>query len=402
MVSKKALSLRGLSALSANTEAARKRVQRFRYGVIVDELGQTPPGTDSDARMLYDPLDEGAAVLYVESDNRVVASLRLRHAAASSLPSNMEDKYQLSRFVEFGKGALATTGGITIDREWRNTPILAVLLASVFKLCRENQVRFDFCQCTPDQLRLYRRLGYRHYAPAFSDGSGLKVPLVLLTEDLPYLSAVKSPFLNIAKGYDNPPETRNWFSREFPDADVAGSAPDMNEDDFWVYLARRLHDTPQESVPLLNGLDSASAKKLVSSGAVLRCGAGETLLKAGESAAEMYVLLAGALEVRGGDDNKTVIATLSQGAVFGEVGFLSEEKRTADVVSLAESEVLVLTRDFLEKLMETNPKIAARVLFNLSLTMCERLAENTARLGIDAAPQAPDTHDTAPLAVVGV
>ena len=389
MARRQSPSLSGLTALSAQSDAARKRVQRFRYAVLADELGQEPPGTDHDARMVYDPLDDGAAILYVESGERVVASLRLRHTAAAKLPRNLKDRYQLDRFVGFGKGALATTGGITIAREWRGTPILAVLLASAYKLCRENGVRFDFCQCTPAQLRLYRRLGYRHYAPAFSDGAGLRIPLVLLTEDLAYLRSTGSPFMNIAVGYDNPAETRNWFAREFPDVDVAESVTDMNEDEFWVYLAKKLHDSPQESVPLLNGLDSPSAKKLIATGSVLKCDAGETLLKAGESAAEMYVLLDGALEVRGGEEGRAVIATLGRGAVFGEVGFLSEEKRTADVIALAKSEVLVLTRDFLEDLMARETAIAARVMYNLSLTLCERLAENTARLGALEEPAAP-------------
>ena len=51
--------------MSANTEAARKRVQQFRYGVIGGELGQMPYSAGIDAHMLKDPLDESAVVGYV-------------------------------------------------------------------------------------------------------------------------------------------------------------------------------------------------------------------------------------------------------------------------------------------------------------------------------------------------
>ena len=110
-------SLQGLSALSANTDAARARVHSFRYAVLVRELQLKPPGIDHDAQKVIDPLDDGAALLYVESENEIIASLRLRHTAASQLPQKLEDRYQLGRFVGFGKGALATTGGITIARK---------------------------------------------------------------------------------------------------------------------------------------------------------------------------------------------------------------------------------------------------------------------------------------------
>ena len=67
------------------------------------------------------------------------------------------------------------------------------------------------------------------------------------------------------------------------------------------------------------------------------------------------------------------MCTLGQGEVFGEVAFLSTTPRSANVVALADCEVLVLTQQFFEKVMKSMPAITAKVLFNMALILCDRL-----------------------------
>jgi CRP-like cAMP-binding protein len=93
--------------------------------------------------------------------------------------------------------------------------------------------------------------------------------------------------------------------------------------------------------------------------------------------------------VRIGPKGKQVIDTLDRGAVFGEMAFLSEVRRTATVVALSDVEVLVITQKYLRDIMESMPEIACRVLFNLSLVLCERLANSTANLSAGAKAASP-------------
>ncbi|PID87622.1 hypothetical protein CSB07_00370 [Candidatus Gracilibacteria bacterium] len=61
-----------------------------------------------------------------------------------------------------------------------------------------------------------------------------------------------------------------------------------------------------------------------------------------ESNGEGYIILSGRVGI---SINKSFIAELSQGDIFGEIALLNEEKRTATVKSLSNLEVIVLRFD---------------------------------------------------------
>jgi hypothetical protein len=96
---------------------------------------------------------------------------------------------------------------------WRDSPALSILFTAAFKMSKERNVRFDFCHCAPAQLQLYQRLGYRRYAANFSDKTGLRVPMVMLLDDIRHLKRVRSPLFRIACKYENNSATAVWFSR---------------------------------------------------------------------------------------------------------------------------------------------------------------------------------------------
>jgi len=74
------------------------------------------------------------------------------------------------------------------------------------------------------------------------------------------------------------------------------------------------------------------------------------------------------------------LSTLGRGQVFGEMALLRRQPRTADVIAIGDSELLMLDRDFFERLTASKPAVAARVLWNLSITLCERLDMTTGSL----------------------
>ena len=153
----------------------------------------------------------------------------------------------------------------------------------------------------------------------------------------------------------------------------------MSEDEFWEFVTDRLQQTPLVGIPLLAGLSFTEAKQVLTHvGTVLRCKKGDHIVRAGDTGHEMFVLLAGGVEVRGGADQ--VLATMARGDLFGEIALFSESRRTADVIGTEDSEVLVLTQDFLERSMKSVPDIVVKVLFNLTKILCDRLGASTRQL----------------------
>lgn len=358
----------------ARSEAERDEVFRFRYRVLVEELDLEPAGIDRDRQVVRDGLDLDALHLTLRQHNAIVATVRLSGGPGAPLPREVDPIFRLAEFQPFGRQALTLTDRLVIARA-HNHAEASVLLGAAYKIARRNGSRFDFTHCAPGLVRLYEQLGYRRYTECFVDSeTGYRVPMVLLTEDHGYLRAMRSPLSGIAGGYPNPPETAQWFARNFPAYAGAGHEPIRDEERFWEYLCERLRQSPTVGVPLFNGMDFRDVRRFLNIGTILRVRKGETIVRAGTRSEEMYVVLSGAVEAR--VDAKPV-ACFGRGDAFGEIAFLSAEPRSADVVATDDAEVLVLTQDYLKRAMAAFPEVAATVLFNLSLVLCQRLRDAT-------------------------
>jgi CRP/FNR family transcriptional regulator, cyclic AMP receptor protein len=103
-------------------------------------------------------------------------------------------------------------------------------------------------------------------------------------------------------------------------------------------------------------------------------GAGEMLVRQGDSTNEFYVVLKGSLKVidqRSGDD--FFLASLREGDVFGEMSFIDGSPRSATIIAETSSEVLALGRDGFCLLMSANPHLGTLVLIHLGRMMAARL-----------------------------
>jgi hypothetical protein len=372
---------RELQVRVAETEADRRRVYAFRWRVQVEELKLDPPGADRKAELVRDELDDAAVHLFVTQAGETQAALRLLPGAAAVLPQALREAHLLERFACWGDAALSFSDELLVARAWRKSAIPAVLLGAAYKLLRRQGVRFDFCRCPPALIGLFQKLGYRRYAKNYVDPqAGLQTPMALVLDDLPHLVEMNSPFAPYALKRPNPDDAAQWFRREFPEAERYVGKRMRDEERFWVYLTEQLHQTPLVGLPLLNGLSFAEAKQMLGRATVLNLEAGERLVRAGDLGSEMFLLLSGAAEARAPGPGAKRIAAFRPGALFGEIAFLSALPRSADVVATMDSEVLVLTQDVLQRIMQAQPAVAARLLFNLSLILCQRLRDSTKSL----------------------
>ena len=99
---------------------------------------------------------------------------------------------------------------------------------------------------------------------------------------------------------------------------------------------------------------------------------GQALVKEGEPAEAMYVVLSGRFSVTLSDRDYP-ISEIGAGQPIGEIGFLTGLKRTATVTALRDSIVFKLDRQRLEALAECDPKIWRAI----STDLAERMAATT-------------------------
>lgn len=73
-------------------------------------------------------------------------------------------------------------------------------------------------------------------------------------------------------------------------------------------------------------------------------------------------------------DNQPVrVATLQRGKIFGEMAVLDGERRSASCVAEPPCALLTLSKESLDKMVETHPKVAAKVIRSLAMSLSRRL-----------------------------
>ena len=116
----------------------------------------------------------------------------------------------------------------------------------------------------------------------------------------------------------------------------------------WSMIAR---------VPLFAELDAAEISDIMELLRAQAVEAGETIVRAGDTAHSMYFIASGEVEVA----LKNERLRLGVGQFFGEVAVLRRARRSATATALTRTNLLVLSAQDLHALMQRDPRIAARI-----------------------------------------
>jgi glutaminase len=134
--------------------------------------------------------------------------------------------------------------------------------------------------------------------------------------------------------------------------------------------------SPLADQELLAGMSPVELDAIEAVAELHKLEAGDLVFREGEESDAVYFLLAGRVRVRlplGGPDRERRLATLGPGVAFGEMAFLEEESRSADVV--AETDVVVARlpiADF-QRLGQEHPGITERFSTNMVRNLSGRL-----------------------------
>jgi len=102
---------------------------------------------------------------------------------------------------------------------------------------------------------------------------------------------------------------------------------------------------------------------------------GEEIFREGDAGSFMCIIHTGQVAVQktNSDGQRVTMATLRSGRAFGEMAVLDGERRSASCVAASNCQLLNLGKDSLEKMLNDAPKIAAKIIRALAVSLSKRL-----------------------------
>jgi CRP/FNR family transcriptional regulator, cyclic AMP receptor protein len=132
---------------------------------------------------------------------------------------------------------------------------------------------------------------------------------------------------------------------------------------------------PLRKVTIFAGLDDAALRRLLTKAVRLEVGAGEVILREGESGNQFYLLLSGEARVvkAFGTDREFELARVQAGDFFGEMCLLETLPRVATVQTTTTAVLLRLSAMAFLDLYDSRPEQHGILILNLARDLSRRL-----------------------------
>ena len=138
-------------------------------------------------------------------------------------------------------------------------------------------------------------------------------------------------------------------------------------------------DSPKQ-LTLFHGLTEDEFKKVANLFYYRRYTAGEYLFHEGNPGSALFYIKSGQVMIQktiqdtpNGEKHDIIIATLSEGNMFGEMSLMDDSPRSTDAVCSQDSEVLMLFRSEMQGLFKKVPVIGYKIMSNLAWILSGRL-----------------------------
>ncbi len=147
----------------------------------------------------------------------------------------------------------------------------------------------------------------------------------------------------------------------------------------WDLLQVKLGKDPQKTIGIFTDLRPYQAKIVALMGEIKSFPPGHAIIRHGEVGNEMFVILNGRAEVCVNSAGQTrSVWEFKRGDVFGVTSLIRSQERVTDVIALEDVEVLAMDERFLTRIWRY-PRIAARIFFNISSFLLDRLQDEVQR-----------------------
>ena len=139
----------------------------------------------------------------------------------------------------------------------------------------------------------------------------------------------------------------------------------------------------KDDIALFQKLDDHEVEHIIPYLQLARYEKGDVLFNEGESGDFVGFIAEGALEVKKQTDykdKKIVIALLNKGSFVGEMSLVDEKQRSATVVAVEPTEIVIFKNESLDSLVNGHPQIAIKILKGLNKVLAVRLRKAIERL----------------------
>ncbi len=144
--------------------------------------------------------------------------------------------------------------------------------------------------------------------------------------------------------------------------------------------------TALKTFSLFHGLPDATLEEVSKSAMMRRFPRGQAVVLAGDQTDFVYFVLTGSLKVIVSDEDgrEVILSILGQGELFGEMGIFGEHPRSASVVSVMPSDLIMIAKSDFRHLMHDNFEVAWRMMCNLAdrLRNADRKIESLALMDV--------------------
>lgn len=301
--------------------------------------------------------------------NVCIGGLRITPLSAFAGDGGHLKEYHAAHFPSELHPRVCVTARLAVLKEYRATPAALLLALKAYEqaLTRMGMV-LSVIVCEPNLYPMYLRLGYRPLDRIFNSHlGGYRLPLFMVVQDYEQLRVSKSPFLQVAAKAGFPVDAAglHWlqdFREEHPVIDTGYRLLGDEDGEDWQAC-------------LLQDLSAAGKNELLKNAITMTCGVGEKVIAEGDGGKNLGLIVKGALEVR--KDDK-VLAILGPGETFGEMAFILNEPRSADVIAaLPDTEVILMSLSSLNRLSQ--PEDKTKVWQNLARLLARRLMGRNAK-----------------------
>jgi predicted GNAT family N-acyltransferase len=354
-----------ITEVDKNDLATMQQVWRLRYETYFETQHFADPDADMENRWLKDDRDTTATILIARVNGSIVGTVRLLRGGQSVFSAGEIAAYGLDRLEGIvSPDTVATVDRFMVTPEHRGGGPAAMLMMRITQIGLEQGVQVAFCDCEPHLVNLYRRFGFMPYKSVVSHAAvGVLVPLVVVRDVVALKSrnALMSRMIpSDTVGTDQATVLRA-LSDSVPGivSEESGGLSDVisqlvtQPDNYWLFA----------------NITDEDAARILKSGHRIDLNDGDMLVREGHVSTTMYSILTGTFEVRHGT---SVVDVIGPGDTFGEVAFLLDQPRTADVVSIGPSSVVAFDTAKLRALIDSNPTLAATFLLNLSKLLCRK------------------------------
>lgn len=153
-----------------------------------------------------------------------------------------------------------------------------------------------------------------------------------------------------------------------------------------IHQSNAVSTTALRTFPLFQGLADDTLAAIARSAMMRRVPRGQSVMHAGDRTDYVYFVLTGSLKVIVSDEDgrEVILSILGQGELFGEMGMFGEQPRSASVVAVMPSDLVMISKQDFRAILVDNFEIAWRIMCNLAdrLRNADRKIESLALMDV--------------------